>query len=62
MNNNEELKKKLRDKIKQKQIGRKNDIERKKEVDSYLKKIGLSDGDMEKLKELSEKIIKNKTK
>ena len=56
------LKEKLRNKLKQKRMGRSNAVARKKELDGYIKEMGLSQGDMEALKELSEKIIKTKTK
>lgn len=64
----EEIRKKLREKlhskIKQKQVGcgRMNIAQKKKEVDDYCKKMGISESDLKSLTELSEKFLKKKTK
>tara|TARA_B110000908_G_C10043566_1_gene352964 strand:+ start:248 stop:481 length:234 start_codon:yes stop_codon:yes gene_type:complete len=60
--NKVDLKEKLRNKIRQKKMGRMNTVQRTNEFDGYIKKMGISNSDMHTLKELSEKIIKNKTK
>ena len=60
--NKVDLKEKLRNKIKQKKMGRMTSVQRSREVDGLIKKMGISDSDMHTLKELSKKIIKNKTK
>lgn len=60
--NKVDLKEKLRAKIQQKKLGRMNNIQRKHEIDGYVKKMGLSEGDMKTITELSEKLIKQKQK
>lgn len=59
----EELRKQLRDKlhskIKQKEMGRMNVTKKKKEIDDYCNKIGVSESDIKVLSELSEKFLKN---
>lgn len=60
MSSKEDLRQKLKDKIKQKRLGRSTISQRKQEVDEYAKKLGLSEKDMQALVELSEKMNKNK--
>lgn len=55
-----EIRYKLQNKIKEKQIHRMNYEKKKKEVDDYYRKIGISDNDIKELTELSEKLKKKK--
>ena len=58
----EELRKKLREKIQMKKVGRMNNSQRKQKVEELYKKMGMSESDMKALAELSETIKKKQQK
>ena len=60
--NNEELRKKLREKIQMKKAGRMNNNQRKQKAEELYKKMGLSESDVKALTELSETIKKKQQK
>lgn len=60
MSSNENLREKLRSKIKQKKLGRMNVSHRKQEVDEIAKKMGISEKDMKELVALCETMKKKK--
>jgi hypothetical protein len=58
----EELRKKLRENIQKKKAGRMTKVQRKRKVDDFSKKMGMSESDMKALAELSETIRKKMQK
>ena len=59
----EQLRQKLRQKIKEKSINRQTKVEQQNQVNNYAKQMGISDGDMEKMKDMVQKhMMKNNKK